>query len=77
MGFLNAGGVDVFLLMPEALHGMRSIPETGPRSAGRGVGKRRNGMEMRSKGPGAGTAEWVSRERSGRRRRLGYAERTK
>lgn len=53
MGFLNAGGVGAFLLMPQALHGMRSIPETGPRRAELVVGKNRNEVEIRSKSPGA------------------------
>lgn len=55
---------------------MRSIPETGPRRAELVVGKNRNEVEIRSKSPGARIAEWVSRERSGRRRSVGYADRT-
>lgn len=74
--FLDVGEVYVFLLMPEALHGMRSSPETGPRRAELVVGKNRNKVEIRSKSPGARIAEWVSRERSGRRRSVSYADRT-
>ncbi len=65
---VNAAGI-----AGDAEHPGNRTPETR-RVA---VGKRRNEMEMRSKGPGAGTAEWVSRERSGRRRAVGYADRTK
>lgn len=42
-----------FYIMPEALHGMRSSPETGPRRAELVVGKNRNEVEIRSKSPGA------------------------
>lgn len=38
---------------------MPSIPETGPRSTECVVGKNRNGVEIRSKSPGARIAEWV------------------
>lgn len=56
---------------------MRSSPETGPRRAELAVGKRSCEAAQCSKSPGAAlAAEWVSRERSGRRRSVGYADRT-
>lgn len=65
--FVNAGGIAW-----DAEHPGNRTPET-QRVV---VGKKDCGAGFRSKSPGARIAEWVSRERSGRRRSVGYADRT-
>ena len=61
MGFLDVGEAEAFLLMPQALHGMRSSPETGPRSAAHEGARKTAEQDFAVRAPERDSAEWVER----------------